>query len=511
MTALTNRAGPTRIWKTIKGKNVKTNDGKDIGKIKEISENHLQVEQGKVHKHSFWVPKYVADAFDGKVLWLLLSEEEVRERYQYGAEPPAEEHYTSEFERFKKTAYGQKVSYASDFNENIRVVENYSNIRDLQSTASTQIPETVGGKEEDQKEQNIKDIETTKTESIQSTEYHSKKQPINTDSPVTKSTAQSVQPIAMASKSTESEVAAVEVNQKKKDNNNFSSSPIRLPTSYTKQETPRVEDMHGNGNGDGDRDKRNLPADRKESASPVRITSNVPTPKQPTTSTSTSASTTMDKPGNTSPVVSPLSSINVYQKDKETNPSPPSIVKLDSTKIEQKPHDDIATKSDIQSASMMAASSTPTAIISDKDKDTNTNTDIQPVLAEVTLPIVEVKPEEQQIVPVSVNNEKQSLDLPTTTLKSTSIEEVKPNPTSLMPANLEQSNQMSLYDKGHTTTDEDENVNSFDYFNPFLAGMSMWQAWLNMCSEFAAIGANLSLNWLDSFWRFLIPCSKDKE
>ncbi len=55
-----------------------------------------------------------------------------------------------------------------------------------------------------------------------------------------------------------------------------------------------------------------------------------------------------------------------------------------------------------------------------------------------------------------------------------------------MPANLEQSNQRSLYDNGHTATDgnknknENENVNSalIDYFNPFLAGMSMWQAWL---------------------------------
>ena len=430
MTALTNRAGPTRIWKTIKGKSVRTNDGKDIGKIKEISENHLQIEQGKVHKHSFWIPKYVADAFDGKVLWLLLSEEEVRGRYQYGAEPPAQENYTNEFEHFRKTQYGQKISYASDFNENIRVVENYSNIRDLQSTASTEIPETP--KEEDQTEQNIRDIQTTKTESIQSTEYHSKKEPINTDSHGTKSTAQPVQPVVMDYKPTELEAAAVEIKQKKKDNKNSSSSPIRPPTSYTKQETPHVEDTHG----DGDRDKRNLSVDRKES-SPVRITSNVSAPKQPTTSTSTFKSTTMAKPGNASPITSPLSSISMSQKNEETDSSPPSIVELDSTKIEQKPQDDISKKSDIQSASMMTAS--PTAIIS--DKDTERDNDIQPVTSEVPHPMVEVRPEEQQIVPLSEKNEETSLDLPTIAkLKSTSIEEVKPTSTSLKPANLEQSN-----------------------------------------------------------------------
>jgi sporulation protein YlmC with PRC-barrel domain len=70
MASIANRAGPTRIWKTIRGKKVKTNDGKDIGEIKKISETHLLLEQGKVHKHRFWIPKYVADAFDGKVLCL---------------------------------------------------------------------------------------------------------------------------------------------------------------------------------------------------------------------------------------------------------------------------------------------------------------------------------------------------------------------------------------------------------------------------------------------------------
>ena len=36
-----------------------------------------------------------------------------------------------EFESFKGTPYGQNANYAADFNDNIRVVENYKNIRDL--------------------------------------------------------------------------------------------------------------------------------------------------------------------------------------------------------------------------------------------------------------------------------------------------------------------------------------------------------------------------------------------
>ena len=66
MTTDSNKAGPTTLWKNLKGKNLKTNDGKDLGEIKEISENYLHVEKGTIHKERFWIPKYDADAFDGK-------------------------------------------------------------------------------------------------------------------------------------------------------------------------------------------------------------------------------------------------------------------------------------------------------------------------------------------------------------------------------------------------------------------------------------------------------------
>jgi hypothetical protein len=126
-----NKQGPTTLWKTLKGKNVKTNDGKDLGEIKDVSENYIHVEKGTLHKESLWIPKYIADAFDGKTLWLLIDEEELRGKYQYGKEPPQGDQYAKDFESFKGTPYGQKGSYGTDFDENIRVVENYKNIRDL--------------------------------------------------------------------------------------------------------------------------------------------------------------------------------------------------------------------------------------------------------------------------------------------------------------------------------------------------------------------------------------------
>jgi len=131
--------GPSILWEQLKGKKVKTNDGQDLGEIKKISQNYVQVEKGIVNKDKTWIPKYVADAYDGKVLWLLVSSD-VTKAYAYGEEPQAQQ-YTRDFQTFKETPYGQKAVYLPDFEQNVRTIgertssaatgENYKNIRDL--------------------------------------------------------------------------------------------------------------------------------------------------------------------------------------------------------------------------------------------------------------------------------------------------------------------------------------------------------------------------------------------
>ena len=126
-----SRMGPTILWSMLKGKKVITNDGKTIGEIKDISDNYIHLEKGTIKKDKFWIPKYTADAYDGKHLWLLINEEEVHSRHVYGQEPPRGEEYTKGFESFKGSPSGQRGEYNSDFEQRIRVIENYKNIRDL--------------------------------------------------------------------------------------------------------------------------------------------------------------------------------------------------------------------------------------------------------------------------------------------------------------------------------------------------------------------------------------------
>jgi hypothetical protein len=128
--------GPSVLWNVLKGKKVKTNDGKELGEIKEFSQNYVRVEKGTLRKDSIWVPKYVGDAFDGHTLWLLISEEEVLEKFKYGEkegefkEVPSTEQYTKDFETFRGSPAGKDREYRPDLDESIRLVENYENIRD---------------------------------------------------------------------------------------------------------------------------------------------------------------------------------------------------------------------------------------------------------------------------------------------------------------------------------------------------------------------------------------------
>ena len=90
-----NIAGPTVLWSELKNKKVKSNDGKKLGKIKKISQNHFRIEKGSVGKKSFWVPKNLADAYDGEYIWLSNNEEEIRGKFFYGEEPSVDEQIVS--------------------------------------------------------------------------------------------------------------------------------------------------------------------------------------------------------------------------------------------------------------------------------------------------------------------------------------------------------------------------------------------------------------------------------
>jgi hypothetical protein len=130
-------SGPTILWDEMKDKKVKSVDGENLGKIEKISQNHIMVEEGLIKKKRFWIPKFLADVYDGKYLWLDIKKEEIKQQYYYDEEP-ATSQYDLEMSEFN-TKYGKNKNKASI--EKIRLKEGtelktkskkgYKNIRDL--------------------------------------------------------------------------------------------------------------------------------------------------------------------------------------------------------------------------------------------------------------------------------------------------------------------------------------------------------------------------------------------
>lgn len=93
-----NIVGPKTVWSELKGEKVKSNDGNKIGKIKEISKYYLRIKKGSIKKKSFWIPKSLADTYDGRYLWLLIDEDQIKQKFLYGEEPPEGEKSTKNIE-----------------------------------------------------------------------------------------------------------------------------------------------------------------------------------------------------------------------------------------------------------------------------------------------------------------------------------------------------------------------------------------------------------------------------
>ena len=121
-----NIAGPIVLWSDLKEKKVKTNDGKKLGKIEKITQNHFRIEKGSIGKKSFWVPKNFADAYDGEYLWLSNNEEEIRNKFFYGEEPSVDEQIvSSEGIKVVKERMAGIPTQTSDQSDR------YKNVRDL--------------------------------------------------------------------------------------------------------------------------------------------------------------------------------------------------------------------------------------------------------------------------------------------------------------------------------------------------------------------------------------------
>ena len=77
-------------WDKAKGKNTKSIDNKEIGEIKEVSQDYIQIKKGIIDKDYFFIPKYFIEGYDGDDIILSLTEDEIKTKFSNKSNPSDE-------------------------------------------------------------------------------------------------------------------------------------------------------------------------------------------------------------------------------------------------------------------------------------------------------------------------------------------------------------------------------------------------------------------------------------
>jgi len=102
-------------WDKAIDRKVKSSDDKDLGKVQSITNDYIQTKEGLVSKNYYFIPKYYLRGYDGDNLWVSLTKDEVRSRFEREEAPEVTEWSTPEYERNKE----EVAARYPDFGTNI--------------------------------------------------------------------------------------------------------------------------------------------------------------------------------------------------------------------------------------------------------------------------------------------------------------------------------------------------------------------------------------------------------
>ena len=102
-------------WDKAIDKKVKSSDNQDIGKVQSITNEYIQTKEGMVSKNYYFIPKYYFQGYDGDSLWVSLTKDEIKSKFEKEKEPAPGELETPEYKERRTTITKQYP----DFDNNI--------------------------------------------------------------------------------------------------------------------------------------------------------------------------------------------------------------------------------------------------------------------------------------------------------------------------------------------------------------------------------------------------------
>jgi hypothetical protein len=93
-------------WISLIDESVHTYDDVDIGDVYAISRNFIVVKRGFVNIHYYYIPVKKVEGWDGNVLWLKVTENEIKEKYERDTIPDPNQYFVKDYPYYSGfTAY----------------------------------------------------------------------------------------------------------------------------------------------------------------------------------------------------------------------------------------------------------------------------------------------------------------------------------------------------------------------------------------------------------------------
>ncbi|HEY5631733.1 MAG TPA: hypothetical protein VIR31_06365 [Nitrososphaeraceae archaeon] len=115
-------------WDKAIDKKVKSSDDKDLGKVRSITQDYIQTKEGTIGKKYYYIPKYYLQGYDGDHLWVSLTKDEVKSRFEGEKEPSTIE--TPEYLQRKADVAKQHPNFESN-------IPTYSGVSAVSSPIAT--------------------------------------------------------------------------------------------------------------------------------------------------------------------------------------------------------------------------------------------------------------------------------------------------------------------------------------------------------------------------------------
>jgi hypothetical protein len=101
-------------WDKAIGKKVKSSDDKDLGKVESITLDYIQTKEGLISKTYYFIPKYHLSGYDGDKLWVSITKDEVKSKFERESAPEPSEWETQEYAERRRTITRQYPDFATN-------------------------------------------------------------------------------------------------------------------------------------------------------------------------------------------------------------------------------------------------------------------------------------------------------------------------------------------------------------------------------------------------------------